>query len=202
MTMGRSTMRLLRGIDAGLAGGTGAENRQVVYTSTEAVLGGDALPHRGDNIIGQFPLLAAGSADEVVVAFLDELVFAGAAAEIGLADQAEITQEFEVAVDGAAVEAGDGSLDAGVDLIGGEVPPLLQCAKDDQTLRGGALADRAQAPGEVLPIASGTIDGQWLSHMVLTVLCGGKVAMSAFSVSQITHRPLTGMIRDFTLRTM
>ncbi len=124
----------------------------MVNAGDEAIVGSDTLAQGGDGGVREFPLVAAAAADEMVVALFSQLIFAGAVAEIGLADEAEITEEFQIAVDGAAIEPGDAAFDTGEDFVGGEVPPLLQCAEDDEPLRGGALADGAETPGEAFPI--------------------------------------------------
>ena len=94
---------------------------------------------------------AAAVADQVVMALgVDQLELADAAAEVGLADQAEITKQLERAVDRRAVDRRQPALDAAQYLVGGNVLIRLQGAQDDEPLGGDALANGAEPLGQAV----------------------------------------------------
>lgn len=99
-----------------------AENGEVVEAGVEAVLIGEGGGEGGDQVVGELLLVAAGEADQVVVALCGEvLVLHLAAAEVGDADEALFLQPGEDAVDGGAADVGEAGADEGVDLVGGVV---------------------------------------------------------------------------------
>ncbi len=119
-----------------------AEDGEVVEAGLEAVLIGEGDGEGGDEVVGKLLLVAAGEADQVVVAMRGEvLVLHLAEAEVGDADEALILQPGKDAVDGGAADVGKAGTDERVDLVGGVVcAGGLQGLQDEEALRCEALA--------------------------------------------------------------
>ena len=117
----------------------------MVDAGLEVVAVADGAAEGLDDLVGEDGDLAAVAADQMVMTpIAEELEVAGAAAEIGLAEQTEIAQELQRAVDGRAVDDRRQRFDPGEDLVRGEMLARGEDPEDQQPLRGNALTGGAQ----------------------------------------------------------
>ena len=129
-----------------------AEEGQVVDAGVEAVAVRDRGAEGGDQAVFEFAHRAAVAADEVMMAAVAQFEVADAAAEIGFADEPEVAEQFERAIDGGAIDAGQGGGDPGQEVVGRDVFAGPQRGEDRQALGGGTLPKLAQ---EGCPVGRG-----------------------------------------------
>src|SRR5262245_7946299 len=79
-----------------------------------------------------------------MVRLVDQLELTRAATKVGHADQTEVPEELQRAVDGRAIDRRQLRFDPGKDVVRREVLAGLERTQNDQPLRGGALPDTAQ----------------------------------------------------------
>lgn len=137
-------------LSVGGAGGAPAEDRQVIDGGVELVRIAQGLPEGRDQRVVELGDCAAAVTDQVMVAgLLDQLELAYPAAEVGLTHQAEVTKQFQRAVDRGTIDRRQLPLNPGKHLVGGDVLIGLQRAQDHQTLRGHPMAGSSQTVGQV-----------------------------------------------------
>ena len=88
----------------------------------EAIGTGQALSQRGELLVRYLNHLAASTADEVLMAFLGQVVGRGSVTEVDVVDHAEVLEGDEVAVDRGVRHVGMAGFDFLHDVLGAQVP--------------------------------------------------------------------------------
>ena len=150
-------MACLRGgVASRPAGRALAEEGEVIEPGREPVPLHDRLTQRRDHGVVEEDDGLTVEADQVMVTgIVEKLEAPDATAEVRLAQQAEITEELERAVDGRAVDGRGQRTEASMDLVGGEMLAGRERIEDRDSLRGHALAYPAQPAHRIRDIVIG-----------------------------------------------
>jgi hypothetical protein len=127
-----------------IADGAVAEQRQVIDAGSETVSPADAFPQRFHEVVIELHHVAATMTDEMVVRLVDQLELTRAATQVGHADETEVAEALEGAVDRRTVDRRELRFNASKDFVRRKMLARLERTKDDQSLWRGPLPDTAQ----------------------------------------------------------